>query len=64
MSNPLCKGEHEIFVVECVGLEAEGKVVVLSICRLCGELFCHEKQVAKPSTPLRLLREEKGNNKS
>jgi len=55
-----CTGEHDLFVVDCVGVEAEGKVVVLAICRHCGELRSHEVVVSKSGSPLRLLNEEKG----
>jgi hypothetical protein len=54
-----CSGQHDLFVVDCVGVEAEGKVVVLAICRHCGELRSHEVLVSKINAPLRLLNEEK-----
>lgn len=58
-----CNGEHNLFVAEVVGVETEGKVFVLALCRHCGLLSKHEIQVSMPGEPIRLLREENKQNK-
>jgi hypothetical protein len=53
-----CSGDHEIYVAEVIGVESEGKVVVILVCRRCADVTFHEKQIASVSGPLRLLKEE------
>ena len=50
---------HRFFHCETVGVEAEGKVVVIALCTACGDVISKEVQVARPHTQLRLLNEEK-----
>lgn len=59
MSNS-CTGEHHIFVPEVVGVESEGKIVVVTVCTSCDRVNFHEHQVSSVGAPLRLLKEEKG----
>lgn len=54
-----CIGEHAFFVAEVCGVELEGTLVVVQVCRQCGKVVFTEQKVASPGTPLRLLREEK-----
>ena len=53
-----CSGEHNMFIVECVGIPAEGTVFVLALCRLCGEFTVNTVKVSAPHAEIRLLREE------
>ena len=53
-----CNGDHNIFVAEVVGVESEGKVFVLALCRLCDLFNVHEVVVSQPGRQLRLLRQE------
>lgn len=45
-----CIGEHRFFALNPIGIQAEGKVVVILICTQCGELRKQECQVAAPGT--------------
>lgn len=54
-----CVGEHDLFVIDCIAVESEGKVVVAVVCRHCGKIDFHEHIVALKNAPLRLLNEEK-----
>ena len=56
-----CTGEHRMFVAEVIGIEAEGKVVVITVCTQCGVVNFDEKQVSGSGAPLRMLKEEKVN---
>lgn len=58
-----CTGEHRIFVPEVVGVESEGKIIVVSVCTACDTVNFHEHSVAKPGVPIRLLKEEKKETK-
>jgi len=51
-----CYGEHEIYVAEVVGVQAEGKVVVITVCRHCDSVQFHEHQVAKAHVPFTLIK--------
>lgn len=55
-----CEGTHDIYVAEVVGVESEGKVVVITVCRGCDTVNFHEHKVTENPGPLRLLQEEKG----
>lgn len=54
-----CSGEHRIFVAEVVGVESQGKVVVITVCTDCDTVNFHEHQLSTPGVPIRLLKEEK-----
>jgi hypothetical protein len=41
-----CDGRHRFFALEPVGVEAEGKVVVIVVCTACGEVRTSNIQVA------------------
>ena len=56
-----CTGDHRIFVAEVVGIETEGKVVVITVCTQCGTINFEEKQVSHAGSPLRMLKDEKTN---
>lgn len=56
---PDCNGNHRIFCAEVVGIESEGKVLVINVCTSCEQVNVHEYKVSAPGTPLRLLKEEK-----
>ncbi len=47
-----CGGSHRFFVASTVGIEREGKVVLLVVCTACGETFSEEFRVSDPDTPL------------
>ena len=57
-----CRGEHAIFVAEVVAVEAEGKLVVVNVCRSCGEVTFHEHQVTKAHVPLTFTKEKEKNH--
>lgn len=59
MDNNKCFGEHRLFVPEVIGVEAEGKVIVITVCTACGDVQFTDYQVANPGSSLRLLREER-----
>lgn len=54
-------GNHNYFIAEAVGVEAEGKVFVLALCRSCGDFLSRDVTVSQKGATLRLLREEKTN---
>ena len=43
-----CSGEHDIYVPEVFYIGAEGKVVVVTVCRACDTVKFHEHQIAQP----------------
>lgn len=47
-----CLGTHAIYVAEVVGIPAEGKVVVITVCRNCDLVSFHGQTVSKPSASL------------
>jgi len=53
-----CKGGHRFFCAETIGIEPEGKVVVLALCTSCGEFISKEFQVSRPFSGLRLASDE------
>lgn len=53
-----CRGEHAIFVAEVVAVQAEGKLVVVNVCRSCGEVTFHEHQVSKVRSPITFTKEK------
>jgi len=57
-----CRGEHQIFVAEVVAVEAEGKLVVVNVCRSCGEVTFHEHQVSKRGVPITFTKEKEKQN--
>lgn len=51
-----CSGQHDIYVVECLYIARDGKLVVVTACRACDAVNFHEKLVASPHTPAELLK--------
>jgi hypothetical protein len=43
-----CDGQHDIYVAEVLYVEAEGKLVVATVCRACDSVKFHEQIVASP----------------
>jgi hypothetical protein len=63
-SSKVCAGEHRYFVAETVGIEAEGKVVVIALCTACGAPITHAVRVtSQPGTLLKLGKSESDKNK-
>lgn len=58
MDNNSCVGEHELYVAEVVGVESEGKLIVITVCRHCDRVTFHEHLVS-PNANLRFVKEEK-----
>lgn len=54
-----CDGQHDIYVAEVLYVQAEGKLVVVTVCRNCDTVRFHEKQVAAPGLPGELLKQGK-----
>lgn len=54
-----CDGMHELYVAECVGVESEGKIIVITVCRHCDKVSFHEHIVSASRAPIRLMKEEK-----
>ena len=55
--NGVCNRGHRYFVASSVGVEPEGKVVVIVVCTACGHTFSKDFQVS--SSPTVRLRIEK-----
>lgn len=53
-----CEGRHDIYVAEVLYVAAEGKLVVVTVCRNCDTVHFHERQVAKPHHSGELLKEK------
>jgi len=53
-----CEGEHELYVAECVAIEKEGKLVVITVCRHCDMVNFHEKIIAHSHTPIQFIKKE------
>lgn len=58
-----CQGSHAIYVAEVVGVEAEGTVTVITVCKHCSNVEFHTKQIAQGPSSLRMLKAEKENLK-
>lgn len=58
-ANQRCDGEHDIYVAEVLYVGAEGKLVVVTVCRHCDSVRFHEQQVAQPHHEGELLKKEK-----
>ena len=57
-----CGGGHYIYVAEVVYVQKDGKLFVVNVCRACGQVSFHERQLATPGTSALLLKQkEKGN---
>lgn len=54
-----CDGQHDIYVAEVLYVEAEGKLVVVTVCRNCDTVRFHEQVVAQPHHAGKLLKNEK-----
>lgn len=55
-TNSRCPGQHDIYVAECLYVERDGKLVVVTVCRACDNVTFHEKVVTAPHTPAKLLK--------
>lgn len=53
-----CQGQHDIYVAEVLYVGAEGKLVVVTVCRNCDTVRFHEKIVAEPHHTGELLKKE------
>lgn len=53
-----CDGKHYIYVAEVVYIQKDGKLHVVNVCRACGAVAFHEKQIASAGTPADLLHEK------
>jgi hypothetical protein len=58
-SNKRCSGEHDIHVAEVLYVPAEGKLVVVNVCRSCDTTTFHERIVAQPHHDGELLKQGK-----
>lgn len=54
-----CEGQHDIYVAEVLYVEAEGKMVVATVCRSCDVVNFHEKVIAASHQPATLLKQGK-----
>jgi hypothetical protein len=59
MDNDRCAGEHEIYVADVAGSEADGKLVVITVCRHCDRVQFHVENVFSPGADIQ-LKSEKG----
>jgi hypothetical protein len=57
-----CGGGHYIYVAEVVYVQKEGKLFVVNVCRACGQVTFHERQLSTPGTPALLLKEKEKEN--
>lgn len=57
--NKRCDGQHDVYVAEVLYVAAEGKLVVVTVCRSCTEVRFHERQVAQPRHEGELLKQGK-----
>jgi hypothetical protein len=57
-----CGGGHYIYVAEVVYIQKDGRLFVVNVCRACGNVSFHEKQLATPGTPALLLKEKEKQN--
>jgi hypothetical protein len=53
-----CGGGHYIYVAEVVYIQKDAKLFVVNVCRACGQVSFHEKQLATPGSPALLLKEK------
>lgn len=54
-----CGGTHAIYVAEVLHVGAEGKLVVVTVCRNCDLVRFHIQQVHEPHHEGILLKQEK-----
>jgi hypothetical protein len=57
--NKRCDGQHDIYVAEVLYVGAEGKLVVVTVCRQCDTVRFHEQLVAQPHHDGELLNKGK-----
>lgn len=57
--NKRCSGDHDIYNAEVLYVQAEGKLVVVNVCRSCDRVSFHERIVAKPHNEGELLKQGK-----
>lgn len=57
-----CGGKHYIYVAEVIYIQKDGKLHVVNVCRACGNVAFHEKEIASPGTPAILLQEKEKKN--
>jgi hypothetical protein len=57
-----CGGSHSVYVAEVVYIQKDGKLFVVNVCRACGQVTFHEKQLSTPGTPALLLKEKENKN--
>lgn len=57
-----CTKGHYIYVAEVVYVQKDGKLHVVNVCRACGNVSFHEKQITDPGAPAILLKEKDKEN--
>lgn len=57
-----CNGQHTIYVAECLYVEAEGKLVVVTVCRNCNKVTFTSEVVAEPHHAGVLLKSKETKN--
>lgn len=57
-----CSKGHFIYVAEVIYIQKDGKLHVVNVCRACGGVAFHEKQITSPGTPAILLKNEEKEN--
>lgn len=58
-SSYVCNKGHYIYVAEVIYVQKDGKLHVVNVCRACGGVSYHEKQITDPGTAAVLLKEKK-----
>lgn len=53
-----CTKGHYIYIAEVVYIQRDGKLHVVNVCRACGGVSFHEKQITSPGTSAILLKEK------
>ena len=59
-----CEGKHYIYVAEVVYIQKDGLLWVVNVCRACGGVTFHSKQIAQPNVPAEFLKEKEKENEN
>lgn len=53
-----CDGKHAFYIAEVIYVQKDGKVHVVNVCRSCGIVAFHEKQISSPGAHAEFLKEK------
>jgi hypothetical protein len=58
VDNRKCEGKHSVYVAEVVYIQKDGVLWVINVCKACGVVSFHPKQIASPTAPAEFLKDK------